>query len=69
MKADYLRIGTGCTVGNLAVVLYGTQMLRGSTLGPLSLLMKGETLPAASNWIGIPSEPKEALPPAVSARS
>jgi hypothetical protein len=61
MKADYLRIGTGCTVGNLAVVLYGTHMQRGSTLGPLSLLMKGETLPPASNWVGIPSEPKEAL--------
>jgi len=60
MKADYLRIGTGCTVGNLAVVLYSTHMQRGSTLGPLSLLMKGETLPAASNWVGIPSEPKQA---------
>ena len=29
MKADYLRIGAGCTVGNLAVVLYGTHMQRG----------------------------------------
>ena len=60
MKADYLRIGTGCTVSNLAVVLYSTHMQRGSCLGPLSLLMKGETLPAESSWSGIPSEPKEA---------
>jgi hypothetical protein len=60
MKADYLRIGTGCTVANLSVVLYSTQMQPGSCLGPLSLLMKGETLPAGSSWSGIPSEPTEA---------
>jgi non-ribosomal peptide synthetase-like protein len=61
MKADYLRIGAGCTVGNLAVVLYDTNMQRGSGLGTLSLLMKGETLPPASSWSGIPSEPKETV--------
>jgi non-ribosomal peptide synthetase-like protein len=60
MKADHLRIGTGCTVGNLAVILYGTIMERGSRLGPLSLLMKGETLPAESSWSGITSEPTDA---------
>ena len=59
MKADYLRIGAGCTVGNLSVVLYGTHMQRGACLGPLSLLMKGETLPVGSSWSGIPSEPKD----------
>jgi hypothetical protein len=32
-------------------------MQRGSTLGSLSVLMKGETLPAMSRWRGIPSEP------------
>jgi len=63
MKADYLRIGAGCTVANLSVVLYGTHMQRGSSLGPLSLLMKGEMLPAGSSWSGIPSEAKD-LPPA-----
>jgi non-ribosomal peptide synthetase-like protein len=69
MKADYLRIGPGCTVANLAVVLYDTNMQRGSSLGTLSLLMKGETLPAASSWTGIPSEPDEAVRPDWLARS
>ncbi len=44
-KADRLSIGEGCTVGNMAVVLYGTEMQSGSVLRPLSVLMKGETLP------------------------
>ena len=59
MKADYLTIGAGCTLGNMAVVLYSTVMKRGACLGPLSLLMKGETLPENSRWCGIPSEPMQ----------
>ncbi len=56
-KADQLDIGTGCTVGNMAVVLYGTEMQPGAVLGPLSVLMKGETLPPLTHWHGIPCEP------------
>ncbi len=59
MKADHLRIGAGAAVGNMAVVLYDTDIKRGASLGPLSLLMKGETLPADSRWFGIPSEPMD----------
>ncbi len=55
-KADHLKIGDGCTVGNMAVVLYGTEMEAGAALGPLSVLMKGETLPASTHWHGIPCE-------------
>ncbi len=29
-------------------------MEEGATLGPLSLLMKGEVMPAGSHWHGIP---------------
>jgi non-ribosomal peptide synthetase-like protein len=57
MKSDRLKIGAGCTVGNMAVVLYGTEMQSGSTLAPLSVLMKGEVLPPNTRWRGIPSEP------------
>jgi len=60
MKADHLRIGEGCSVGNMAVVLYGTEMKRGSSLGALSVLMKGEVVPAFSRWMGIPTRPVEA---------
>jgi non-ribosomal peptide synthetase-like protein len=55
-KSDSLHIGNDCTVGNMAVVLYGTQMQAGSVLGPLSVLMKGEALPALTRWHGIPCE-------------
>lgn len=55
-KADRLSIGDGCTVGNMAVVLYGTQMRAGSALGPLSVLMKGEVLPPLTHWHGVPCE-------------
>jgi non-ribosomal peptide synthetase-like protein len=54
MKSSYLHIGSDCTVGNLSVVLYGTHMQCGAKLAPLSLLMKGETLPPSSEWAGIP---------------
>ena len=57
MKADKVKIGAGYSVGNMAVVLYGTEMGTGSVLGPLSVLMKGEGLPAGSRWQGIPSQP------------
>ena len=56
MKADSLEIGEGCSIGNMSVVLYGAKMLRGSSLGPLSLLMKGETLAPSTRWQGIPTE-------------
>ena len=47
MKSSHLRIGDGCAVGNMAVVLYDTRMGDGAVLGPLSLLMKGEIMPSA----------------------
>ncbi|MBI3541807.1 MAG: non-ribosomal peptide synthetase, partial [Deltaproteobacteria bacterium] len=55
MKSDALKIGESCTVGNLAVVLYNTEMAPASSLGPLSLLMKGETLSAGGAYHGIPT--------------
>ena len=56
MKSDFLRIGDRASVGNMAVVLYNTDMQRGSSLDALSVLMKGENLPAASCWTGIPTK-------------
>jgi non-ribosomal peptide synthetase-like protein len=56
MKADALEIGDHCSVGNMSVILYGARMERGAKLGPMSLLMKGESLPQSSRWHGIPTE-------------
>ena len=55
MKMSALRIGDSCSVGPMAVVLYDSEMKDGSHLEGLSLLMKGETLPANSRWQGAPA--------------
>ncbi|MGE8944426.1 Pls/PosA family non-ribosomal peptide synthetase [Leptospira interrogans] len=55
MKSSTLTIEDGCTIGNMGVVLYDTVMERGAVLGPLSLLMKGETMPEGSRWHGSPT--------------
>jgi non-ribosomal peptide synthetase-like protein len=68
MKASFVQIGDRCTVGNMAVVLYDTEMKDGSSIGPLSLLMKGETLSADTSWVGIPTAQATrpaAIPPMV----
>jgi non-ribosomal peptide synthetase-like protein len=55
MKMSNLRIGRYATVGTSSVVLYDSVIGPGATLKSLSLLMKGEQLPAETRWQGIPS--------------
>jgi len=55
MKMSTVEIGPRCVVGGLSLVLYDTRMEAGSSLGDLSLLMKGEVLPAGTKWEGIPA--------------
>ena len=55
MKSSAVKVGHRCTVGNMSVVLYDTQMEPGAVLGPLSLLMMGETMPEGCRWHGIPT--------------
>ena len=57
LKADRLKIGEGASVGNMAVVLYDTEMQLGSSIAPLSVLMKGDKLPPLTRWYGIPTQP------------
>jgi non-ribosomal peptide synthetase-like protein len=58
MKMDNLYINKFSSVGQLSVVLYNTQMGKGSGLHNLSLIMKGETIPAYTQWQGAPCQPK-----------
>lgn len=58
MKMSHVRIGPRSAVGSLSLVLYDTYMAPGSSLGDLSLLMKGEALPAETRWEGIPARPE-----------
>lgn len=53
-KSSRLVIGNNCSVGNMSVVLYDSEMGDGSSLASLSLVMKGEALPPHSHWEGIP---------------
>jgi non-ribosomal peptide synthetase-like protein len=55
LKSSFLRVGAGSTVGAYSVVLYESEMEEGSRLDALSLLMKGERLPAGTFWRGIPA--------------
>lgn len=55
-KMGPVKIEAGCNVGCGSVVLYNATMEEKSSLGSLSLLMKGETLPANSHWEGIPAQ-------------
>jgi non-ribosomal peptide synthetase-like protein len=59
MKMGTVAIAANCKVGTGTLVLYDTKMENGATLGELSLLMKGETLPPDTRWTGIPARREE----------
>ncbi|MGI8458160.1 MAG: Pls/PosA family non-ribosomal peptide synthetase [Propionibacteriaceae bacterium] len=56
MKMSTVRIGAGAMVGDRGIVLYDATVGQGAALEPLSLVMKGEHLPAQTRWRGIPAE-------------
>ena len=56
MKMSYVDIGKNCSVGGMAVVLYDSKMENNSVLEPLSVLMKSETLPANTSFVGAPAK-------------
>jgi non-ribosomal peptide synthetase-like protein len=57
MKVSGVDIGARATVGSLAIVLYDAVIEPDAQLGDLSVLMKGERLPAATSWEGSPARP------------
>jgi non-ribosomal peptide synthetase-like protein len=57
MKISDILIGDRCTIGGGSIVLYDARMEADSTLGELSMLMKGETLPTNTHWEGSPARP------------
>ncbi|ORX89509.1 acetyl-CoA synthetase-like protein [Basidiobolus meristosporus CBS 931.73] len=54
MKMDSLKIGCRSNVGSSSVILYGSTLEEGVSIGALSLVMKGERLPSHTGWNGIP---------------
>jgi non-ribosomal peptide synthetase-like protein len=55
MKMERVRLEDGCQLGTGAVVLYDSRLATDVSLHPMSLIMKGEQLPAATSWEGIPA--------------
>ncbi|TQF68440.1 amino acid adenylation domain-containing protein [Rhodococcus spelaei] len=56
MKMSTVTVEAGATVGTRAVVLYDAVVSEHAELEALSLLMKGEQLPARTRWQGIPAQ-------------
>ncbi len=57
MKVGRVHVGNGVTVGAGSTVLYDTRVGDYARLGPLTVVMKGEHIPAHSEWIGAPAVP------------
>jgi non-ribosomal peptide synthetase-like protein len=55
MKVGRVKLGKGVHVGWDATVLYDTHIGDFAKVGPLTLVMKGEMLPAHTEWIGVPA--------------
>jgi non-ribosomal peptide synthetase-like protein len=57
MKIDDVILCADVTVGSRTTVLYGAEVEDGARLGPLTLVMKGERIPAGTAWRGLPASP------------
>ncbi|HEY0298955.1 MAG TPA: hypothetical protein VGB84_07025, partial [Arachidicoccus sp.] len=57
MKTGSVKIGSNCSIGTRSIILYGSDIGDNSKLEPLSLVMKGETLPKNQSWTGSPVRP------------
>ena len=56
MKIGTVEIGARVTVGVRSTILYDTNVGDGVRLGPLTLVAKGERLPAGTRWEGTPAQ-------------
>ena len=61
MKIGKVEIGARVTVGVRSTILYDAQVGDGARLGPLTLVAKGERLPAGTRWEGSPAVPSPEL--------
>jgi len=59
MKIGRVEIGARVTVGTRSTVLYDARVGEWAALGPLTLVAKGESLPAQTRWEGSPATPAD----------
>ena len=57
MKVGRVKLGSGVTVGAGSTVLYDSHVGDYARLGPLTIVMKGESIPAHTEWSGAPAAP------------
>jgi non-ribosomal peptide synthetase-like protein len=57
MKIDHVNIGKRVSISARSTVLYSAYVADNVKLGPLTLVMKGESIPANSRWWGCPAIP------------
>ncbi len=57
MKIGMVEIGARVSIGACSTILYDTRIGDGVHLGPLTLVAKGERLPADTRWEGAPAAP------------
>ena len=55
MKVGRLSIGDGATLGTASVILYDSTVGAFARLAPLTVVMKGESIPAHTEWQGAPA--------------
>jgi non-ribosomal peptide synthetase-like protein len=56
MRMDTVVLRAGATLGPGGIVLPGSEVGVGSTLGPASLVMRAESIPPDTRWLGNPAE-------------
>ncbi len=57
MKVGRVAIGNGVSVGAFSTVLYDSHVGDYARLRPLTIVMKGESIPPHSQWEGAPAVP------------
>jgi carbonic anhydrase/acetyltransferase-like protein (isoleucine patch superfamily) len=57
MSLDRVTLAEGSTLGPHGVILPAASLGASTTVGPSSLVMRGDTVPAASRWTGNPIAP------------
>ncbi len=57
MKVGRVEVGKGVNVGWAATVLYDSKVGDYAQIAPLSVIMKGEDIPAHTAWAGAPASP------------
>ena len=57
MQIDRVDLADGATLGSHCVALPASSIGAGSTVGPASLVMRGDRIPAGTRWQGNPISP------------